>query len=55
LEGSGRGVYLEGLRKTTENLVMIAGLRAEILTRDLSNLIVEDEIRSSRHGDICTE
>jgi hypothetical protein len=30
-------IYLEGLRKTTENL-MIAGLRAEIWTRDLPNM-----------------
>jgi hypothetical protein len=45
LKGSGRGlslrhypgIRLERLRKTTKNYVRIAGLRADILTRELSN------------------
>jgi hypothetical protein len=45
LEESGRGlilryypgIRLEGLRETTDTLFMIAGLRVEILTKNLSN------------------
>jgi hypothetical protein len=32
------GIRSEELKKSTKNTVMIAGLRAEILTRDLPNM-----------------
>jgi hypothetical protein len=35
-----RGIFLQGLRKTTKN-VRIAGLRAEIWTEDLPNAMQE--------------
>jgi hypothetical protein len=31
------GMFLEGMRKTTKTSVRIVGLRADILTRDLTN------------------
>jgi hypothetical protein len=45
LEGTGRslffypGIFLEGIRKTTKTSVKIAGVRPEIWTRDLPNIL----------------